>query len=183
MEFQKRNTRIYILSGKARSGKDVVARIITEKYKDKKVLSVAYSYYLKDYIKRITNWDGTEENKPRELMQQMGIELIKNKINNKLLINRLMEDIDVFSYFYDVIIITDARLIEEIEIPKSLFKNVTVIRINRTSKNNLTEEQQSHITETALDNYDKFDFIINNNDYEDLKTKVIEIIKGVDIDA
>lgn len=184
MKFERKNTKIYILSGKAQSGKDVLAKIITETYKDKKVVSLAYSYYLKDYIKRITNWNGSDETKPRELMQQMGIELIKNKINSKLLINRLIEDIEIFSYFYDVIIITDARLVEEIEIPKEKFKNVTTIRVNRVDENVLTEKQKEHITETALDNYDKFNFvIINNNDYEDLRIKVVEVIKGVDENA
>ena len=141
MEFNKKNTKIYILSGKAKSGKDAISTIITNYYKNKKCISISYSYYLKDYIKRIIGWDGSEEDKPRELLQQIGIELIKNKINDRLFINRLLEDIEVFSYFYDIIIVTDARLIEEIEIPKQKFNNVITIRINRDNiNNNLTLE-------------------------------------------
>jgi len=179
MEFNKRNTKIYILSGKAKSGKNVVSDIITNYYKDKKCLSISYSYYLKDYIKRITDWNGLEETKPRELLQQIGIELIKNKINDKLFINRLLEDIEVFSYFYDIIIVTDARLALEIEIPKQRLKNVITIRINRDNiDNNLTENQKNHITETALDNYNNFDYIIENNkDYNELKNEVIKILE------
>ena len=40
---------------------------------------------------------------------------IKNNIDDKLLINRILQDIEVFSYFYDIIIISDARLVDEIE--------------------------------------------------------------------
>lgn len=181
MEFIKKNTIIYLLSGKAKSGKNTVSKIITDYYQNKKCVSLSYSYYLKDYVKRITGWDGSEENKPRDLLQQMGIELVKNKINDQLFVNRLIEDIQIFSYFYDVIVITDARLIEEVEKPKEKFSNVITIRIDRKNKsNNLTESQKHHITETALDNYSDFDYVVDNNGtYEDLKNKIIEIIEEV----
>lgn len=179
MEFNKKNTKIYILSGKAKSGKDMVSKIITNYYKDKKCISISYSYYLKDYIKRIAGWNGSEDDKPRDLLQQIGIELIKNRINNRLFINRLLEDIEVFSYFYDVIIVTDARLKEELEIPKQKLKNVVTIRINRDNiDNKLTSEQKSHITEIALDNYSNFDYVINNDkDYKRLEDKVLKIME------
>lgn len=179
MEFNKRNTKIYILSGKAKSGKDAVSRIITNYYQDKRCISLSYSYYLKDYIKRITGWDGSEDTKPRELLQQIGIELIKNKINDKLFINRLVEDIEIFSYFYDIIVVTDARLIEEIEMPKQKLSNVVTIRINRENiDNNLTLEQKEHLTETALDDYSNFDYIIDNNkSFENLEKEVLKIME------
>lgn len=177
MEFNKKNTKIYILSGKAKSGKNLVSEIIEKYYKNKKCITISYSYYLKDYVKRITGWSGSEEDKPREMLQQLGIELIKNKINDKLFINRILEDISVFSYFYDVIIVSDARLIEEIEIPKQKLNNVTTIRINRDIDNNLTEKQKSHITETALDNYTDFDYIVENKDYETLEKEILKILE------
>ena len=179
MEFNKKNVKIYILSGKAKSGKDEVSKIITKYYENKKCISISYSYYLKDYIKRITGWDGSEEKKPREFLQQLGIELIKNKINDKLLINRLIEDIEVFSYFYDVIIVTDARLEEEIKIPKQKLNNVTTIRINRNNiNNNLTQDEKNHLTEIALDNYSNFDYIINNSeDIQKLEKEVLKIME------
>ena len=55
-------------------------------YETKKCVSLSYSYYLKDYIKRITGWDGNENTKPRDLLQQVGIELIKNKMDNHNLV-------------------------------------------------------------------------------------------------
>lgn len=179
MEFHKKNTKIYILSGKAKSGKDAVSKIITNYHKNKKCISISYSYYLKDYIKRITGWNGNEEDKPRELLQQIGIELIKNKIDNRLFINRLLEDIEVFSYFYDYIIVTDARLVEEIEIPKQKFDNVTTIRINRDNINsNLTSQQKTHLTEIALDEYSNFDYIVDNNkDYNNLEKQILKILE------
>lgn len=180
MEFNNKKPKIYLLSGKARSGKNEVSNIIKNYYKDKKCISLSYSYYLKDYVKRISEWDGSEENKPRDLLQQVGIELIKNKIDSNLLVRRLIEDIKVFSYFYDVIIISDARLIDEVEKVKEEFSNVTTIRIKRNIDNNLTLEQKEHLTEVGLDNYNKFDYIIDNNDYNSLENEVYKIISEVD---
>lgn len=176
MEYNNKNPKIFILSGKAKSGKNMVADFIEEYYSDKKCIQLSYAYYLKQYIKKITNWDGKEENKPRDLLQSLGIDLIK-KINQKLLIRRVMEDIKVYSYFYDVIIVTDARLKEEVEEPKNIFNCIT-IRINKND-NNLTDKQRKHITETDLDNYQKFDYIIENKDINETKKQMIDILKEV----
>lgn len=182
MEFKKRNVKIILLSGKAKSGKDEVSNIIKDYYHDKKCIQLSYSYYLKDYVKRITDWDGSEEDKPRDFLQQMGISLLKEKIDNHLLINRLLEDIEVFSYFYDVIIITDARLKEEVDIPKARLAHLTTIRINRINYiSDLTLNQQNHITETDLDNYGGFDYVVENNTYEALKRDIIDILKEVSL--
>ena len=176
MQYNNRNPKIFILSGKAKSGKNLIADFIEEYYSDKKCIQLSYAYYLKQYIKKITTWDGNEQNKPRDLLQSLGIDLVK-KIDDKLLIRRVMEDVQVYSYFFDVIIITDARLIEEIETPKSLFNCIT-IRINKDD-NNLTLEQKKHITETNLDNYRNFDYVINNNDISETKNQIISILKEV----
>ena len=180
MEFNNKNPKLYLLSGKARSGKNEVGNIIKKYYQNKKCILLSYSYYLKDYVKRISGWDGSEENKPRDLLQQVGIELIKNKIDSDLLIRRLIEDVKVFSYFYDVIIITDARLIDEVEKVKEEFNNITTIRVERDIDNNLTLEQKEHLTEVGLDNYNNFDYIIENNNYNILEKEVYKIISEVD---
>ena len=176
VQCNNKNPKIFILSGKAKSGKNLIADIIEKYYSDKKCIQLSYAYYLKQYVKKITNWDGSEENKPRDLLQSLGIDLLK-KIDQNLLIRRVIEDIKVYSYFYDVIIVTDARLIEEIEEPKKIFNCIT-IRINKDS-NNLTEEQRKHITETNLDDYQNFDYVVENKDIEDLKKQIINILKEV----
>lgn len=160
MEYINKNPKIFIISGKAKSGKNTLANMICDFYKDKKCIQISYAHYLKNYVKNITGWDGDESNKPRDLLQSIGIDLIKNKIDKHLLIRRVIEDIKVYSYFYDIIVVTDARLLDEIEIPKKYF-NVTTIRINN-SNNNLTNEQKNHITETNLDNYEQFDYVIDD---------------------
>lgn len=161
MEFKKRDIKIIILSGKARSGKDTIANKMIDILNNynKKSIKLAYASYLKMYAKNILNWDGNEEDKPREFLQQLGVELIKNNINPKMLINRIIEDIEVYSYFYDVIIISDARFKEEIEDIKIRY-NTKVIHI-LGDNNDLTEEQKNHSTEVSLDDYNNYDFEID----------------------
>ncbi len=57
--------------------------------------------------------------------------MIKNKIDNKFLIKRIIEDIKILSYYKNNIIITGIRLKEEIENIKNNFSNVIVIKVVR----------------------------------------------------
>lgn len=178
MNFIKRNPKIFLLSGKARSGKNEISKIIERYYSNKKCITISFGYYIKDYAKRISDWDGSEETKPRELLQHLGIELVRNKIDKRLFIDRILQDIEIFSYFYDIIVISDVRLLDEITILKENYPDSTSIRVVRNNyENNLTEEQKNHLTETDLDNFNDFDYIVNNDN--NLELKIIEILSEV----
>ena len=182
MEFNKKDLKIFVITGKARHGKDTTTDIIRDYYENKnmKTINNSYAYYMKDYAKRITGWDGSDNNKPREFLQQFGTNLVRNKIDNEFFINRMVEDLKVFSYFYDVVTISDGRFPIEIDTIRNNFKNVTVIKVVRPNfDNGLTEEQKNHPTEIALDDYNNYDYIIENDKEEkDLKEKIIKILEG-----
>jgi len=178
--YEKKSPVIFILSGKARSGKDLVANIIEEYFHNKRCIKVSYAYYIKDYLKRMNKYDENNKDVYRTLLQEFGFNFLRKHIDLNFLTHRVEEDIEVFSYFYDVIIITDARLISEIEMPKEKYKNVITIRITNNNDNNLTTEEKEHITETGLDSYSNFDYVINNNStIEELKNNIIKIFKEV----
>lgn len=174
MEFVKKNTKIYILSGKSGSGKDTVASMIKNMI-NKKVISLAYASYLKMYAKEVLGWDGNEDTKPREFLQQVGVELIKNNIDENMLVRRIIEDIKVYSYFYDVIIISDARFPNEIDSIKANFDNVTVIHLS-DRENKLTDEEKMHATETSLNNYNNYDYVVSESNLDDLSNTIEKII-------
>lgn len=184
MNLEKINKKIFIISGKARHGKNTVADLIKEYYENQnlKVINDSYAYYIKDYAKRISDWDGNEDTKPRELLQQLGTNLIRQNIDRLFFINRMIEDLKVFSYFYDIITISDGRFEEELDLIKNKFDNVILIKVDRPNfDNGLTQEQKNHPTETSLDNYNKFDYIIENDStIENLKEKVNQILKEVE---
>lgn len=178
MELRTEEAKIIILSGKARSGKDTSMEIIKKKYESlgKKVICLFYASYIKEYAKRISDWDGFDETKPRTLLQVLGTDIIRNTIDDKFFINRTIEDIKVYSKFFDVIIIGDARFPEEIEDIKKVFSNVVSVHITRKDMNILTETEKQHITETALDNYNDYDYVINNDgSIKELESKLSEI--------
>ena len=78
--MQKNNPIIYLVCGRARTGKDTVANIIYNTNKEDSV-KLSYTTYLKEYLKLISDWDGSDESKPRELLQNLGTEIIKNQID------------------------------------------------------------------------------------------------------
>ena len=176
MEFNKRQVKVIILSGKAGSGKSYVANKLNEKLSNSIVIS--YASYLKEYVKNISDWDGSEESKEevRTLLQQIGVELIKNKIDDKFLINRVLQDVEVYSYFFDYIIISDARFIDEIECIKNESNSFVINIIGKD--NNLTNEEKKHSTEVSLDDYDNFDYILDNRK-ENIESDIENIIKKV----
>lgn len=82
---------IFVLSGKAKSGKNLIADKIENYYKNKRCIQISYAFYLKNYVKNIYDWNGSEEDKPRELLQKIGIDLIKNKIDSNLLLEECVK--------------------------------------------------------------------------------------------
>ncbi len=182
MEIRKDSAKIFVISGKARVGKDTSANYMKEYYESlgKKVIILQFSYYIKEYAKVLSGWDGSEEDKPRKLLQELGTDIIRNKIDKDFFTKRTIEDIKVFSYFYDVIIISDARFVSEITMVKDSFLDVISINILRDAINELTLEEKGHITENGLDGYDDYDYVIDNNgSLDDLRNKVIEIVGGL----
>ena len=173
------NTVIFIISGKGHTGKDTTASFIRDYAltKGKKTLKLQFSSYIKMYVKNITDWDGSEETKPRELLQDLG-STIRENIKNTFFIDRIIDDIKIYSNYFDIITITDARLPEELDLIKEAFPNSIKLNIQRPNyENNLSLKAKNHITEHALDNYHNFDYIIiNDGSLDDLKEKVEQIL-------
>ena len=172
--MKNKNPNIYIICGKARTGKDTVANIIKNSTKNSVILSITKP--LKEYAKLILNEDFNDSNKPRDLLQELGYDIIKKQIDSTLLIRRIIEDINVLSYYKNNIIISGIRLEDEIECIKNTFNNVKVIKVLSDRDNNLTSKQKKHITETELDNY-KADYEIINDKYNLLENKVKDILE------
>ncbi len=180
MEFKNRNPLIYVIAGLARNGKDTIASDILNYYSKLgiKGINLQFSSYIKEYAKNISSWDGSDENKPRELLQQLGTELIRNKIDSKMFIKRMIDDIKVYSYFYDVITISDARFDVELESIKNAFNNVKCIRVIRPGFDNVLGKLENHVTEKGLVKDELYDKIINNDgSLEELDKKIIDMLE------
>lgn len=183
MNFTKKTPIIVLIAGKSGAGKDTVAKYLKEEFikKDSKVVLSPYTKYLKKYIEEITNTKIDENNKPRDYLQKISSYLIKDKLKKEdFFINRQIEDIEIYSYFMDAILIPDVRFPKEIDVIKEKFPNVYSILIERKNYiSTLTEEQQCDITENALKDYQGYDFKIVNTDLVTLKEEVIKIFKKI----
>lgn len=180
MEFTKKEPLIILIAGRAKSGKSLLAKYFYQQYhnQNKKVIMSPYTKYLKHYIEEITNETIDENNKPRDLLQQISSKIIKKELGKlTFFIDRQIEDIEIYSYFADVILVPDVRFPNEIQTIKAKFPNVISIGITRKNYiSTLTKEQQEDITETALDNYHEYDFEIENTDKTDLQKIAEDII-------
>ena len=143
---------------------------------------MSYGSYIKNYAMNISDWDGNEDTKPRDLLQNLGTEVIRNKIDKDFFIKRICDDIRVYSYYFDVIIISDARFPDEVLTPKKLFDNVVTVKVIRPNfETSLTSKEKAHSTETALDEFDDYDFkIVNDSTIDELNGKVFDMVKKVE---
>lgn len=107
---------------------------------------------------------------PRLLLQTIGTDIVRT-INPNIWVNSLFADYQPNNLIYPSWCITDVRFPNEVKAIKE--KDGIVIRINRESAYNST-----HSSEIALDNYEDFDYTIDNNNCIDcLIEQVKEILK------
>lgn len=178
--------KIFIIGGCARSGKSTFGNLLKEELKDYgyKPCVMQITNPLYSYAENYFDYDPNRDPKPREFLQKMGIEIIKEKLGKKdFLLNRLYEDIEILSNFFDVFIITDARLINEFLSIKAKYDDVVSIKlIRRDYDDKLSDEEKNHITEKEISMYNDFDYIIENNGLDNLKEEAMEIIHNIEME-
>lgn len=173
--------KIFLICGSSHHGKDTIGNFIEKKCNanNLKFCRTQISKYLKMYIKDYFGWDGKEETKPRTLLQELGTDVIRGKLNKEYFFaDRTAEDLEILSHFFDVAAVTDIRFPLEIDTIKKKFDDVVVIRVNRINfESKLTEAQQQHKTETAMNDYSDYDYVLTNDTLEKLEEDVINVLK------
>lgn len=173
--------KIFLVSGAARNGKDTIGNFIEEycHENDIKVCRTQIAKYLKMYVKDYFGWDGSEETKPRTLLQELGTDIIREKMNKPyFFVNRTVEDLEILSNFFDLAVITDIRVPLEIETIKKNFDDVVVIKVERINyENEMTEKEQKHKIENSMNDYNDYDYILINDTLDKLNNDVIEVLK------
>ncbi len=170
--------KIILIGGKANTGKDSTAEYIDEYYRSRglDVVNIQIAYYIKMYAKEIAKWDGDNETKPRQLLQDLGTELIRKQIDEYFFIKRILQDIDIYSRYFDVITISDGRLPEEFASVKVAYPETVTVHVTRPDYNSsLTKDQKAHVTEALVDEIEYDYEIVNDGTLEDLEKKAIEL--------
>ncbi len=176
--------RLYLISGRARNGKDTMSQMMQQEYEilGKRVCFIQLMRPLKWLLKDYFGWDGSEETKPREKLQKMGTELIRQELGMPYyFIDRLTENIHILEKYYDVFLVTDVRLPLEIETLKERFPgSISINIIRKEYESSLSQEEQVHYTEVALADYKNFDYEVINESLEGLKKEVKRIVSEVE---
>lgn len=170
--------KIIFFGGKANSGKDSTAEYLDNYYRSRglDVVNIQISFYIKMYAKEIAKWDGDNETKPRQLLQDLGTELIRKQIDEYFFIKRILQDIDIYSRYFDVITISDGRLPEEFASVKVAYPETVTVHVTRPDYNSsLTKDQKAHVTEALVDDIEYDYEIVNDGTLEDLEKKAIEL--------
>lgn len=187
--------KIFLISGKAESGKNTVADFIANYYRkpntesNTTIRSIAFADEVKS-IARSIGWDGVKDFRGRELLQQIGAwgryyykDFWVQKVNSQI----LSDIVTLKDYVQSQIFcITDTRYPNEIEKVQEFFDKhedvkIYKIRIERNTANHLTKEQQNDSSEVALDNYNDWDKVfLNNKDLESLNAEVVDWLKTLD---
>lgn len=158
------------LAGKSRSGKDIVAQMLSPKF------IFAFSDELKNTTKRVFGFSRNQIlEKPeivRKTLQNFGTEAVRNIFPNAwvtCLQNRLEKYEKVFPKYG--IAVADVRFFNEEEmLRKNGYKIVRIFRPDEDAGHGAL-----HISETELDNIEMDCLIVNNGTKDQLKKKVIDL--------
>lgn len=162
------NFEVVGLSGKAGSGKDFIAQHYLAPLG---YIQFSFAWHFKVWL--VGKGEATHEEvfytKPphiRKLIQQEGTERGRNVYGPNVWCDTTAEWLRVLAENAGIrkFVIPDVRFPNEVELIHSL--GGKVIRVHapyRAANSNLTEEARQHISETILDEYQHFDWIIYND--------------------
>jgi len=167
---------VYLIAGKAGSGKNYIANLLRERLDNSVVTGLAK--YIKLFALELTDWDGKDDDKPREFLQTMGDMMRAER--EDFLTSRMLDDIKLYAKFgIENVIISDVRLKNEIENMKKSKYNIITIKVDSNySRRVLTPSEKEHHTEKDFENYNEFDYVISNPFDGDLEEQIEEIVRG-----
>lgn len=166
-------TNFICISGHAQNGKDTSACIFKSELESRgfRTIIVHYADLLKFICKAFFGWDGKKDERGRSLLQRIGTECVRKK-NPDYWVEFVTKIVSMFPGDWEYIIIPDVRFPNELSGVLNAGFPVTHVRIVRDGfQSPLTEEQQNHPSETALDNSEP-DYWLHNRTIEGLRDDI-----------
>lgn len=164
--------------GKQRAGKDTAAEFLAKVYGGTIYKFADPLYEMMHSIYEIAGLPHGSNTKDRTLLQLLGTDwgrktidpdiwmnIMDRRLTDQSRIHDTMKEHSIFQdYNEDNIFITDARFSNEIELLKK--HGFKIYYIDATEENRISRGavNLTHASETALDNYSSYDYIIDNND-------------------
>ena len=167
-------TKFVCIGGKAQNGKDTTAAFLKNalEAKGEKVLLTHYADLLKYMCKNYFGWNGEKDEAGRTLLQKVGTDGVRKR-NENFWVDFVIDVVSFFPDEWDYVIVADSRFPNELSrIGKKGFP-YTYVRVRRPNFiSPLTEEQQNHPSEIALDAVIPDHVVVNDGTIEDLEKKV-----------
>lgn len=160
---------IIMISGKSGSGKDTLANIMRDQLESHglKTITLHYADLVKYYLKQYYNWNEEKDEAGRAMLQTLGTDKVRAHYPDywASAIGQFLASIPTD---FDCAFIPDARFPNEIEVVQKYNPQALTIRIERYINDEpyinplFTKKQLNHPSETSLDNYGYFDYIVEN---------------------
>lgn len=166
--------KIITLSGKQFCGKDTVAKILLERLDNFRRIGLADAIKIKYANKTGLTVEEIEKNKSKYRPDLISLGNEGRAINPDYWINTILEQ-------NDNVIVPDVRMPHEVERFKE--NNAFCIRVEASqearSKRGVLSRENDY-TETALDNFKNWDYVIDNeSSYEELQAKIDSLILAI----
>lgn len=165
---------VIAISGKAQHGKDTTAGFLKDALEADgyTVLIAHYGDLVKYVCKTFFGWNGEKDEYGRGLLQYVGTDIIRNREQNYW-VSFIESILEFFPREWDWVLIPDCRFPNEVDYLKTCGLDVTHIRVVRENfVSPLTQGQQNHPSETALDNSIPDYYITNSGTLNDLRQTI-----------
>lgn len=171
--------KIILISGKARHGKDTLAGMMRKELESRgeSVLIAHYADLVKYVCRTFFDWDGVKNEWGRYILQYVGTDVVRAR-KPDFWADFLSEILSIFPNEWDYVLIPDTRFPNEIACMQKLGSDVMHIRIRRSNfVSPLSEKQQQHPSETALDDTEPDRWIENDGTIADLEAKAAQFVR------
>lgn len=166
--------KVICISGKAQHGKDTVAGILEELLTDEgySVLVAHYADLVKYVCKTFFGWNGVKDDYGRGLLQYVGTDIVRRQAPDYW-VGFMRDMLSFFRDEWDYVLIPDCRFPNELAYLTEAGLEVTHLRVVRPGfESPLSQEQQKHPSETALDGVRPDYMIENSGSIDDLRAAV-----------
>ena len=177
VEMKNKKPIIINIAGKARHGKDTLAKYLMDYLYEKhnrKVQIISFGEGVKVKAKEV-GWDGKKDQNGRALLQFIGTEWGRECISKEIWIKIAEQKINKQT---DIIIFPDTRFKNEISYFKKYNCHFVTVRVERTDDNGMADNLKQHKSEMSLDNYD-FDWHVCVKNQVEIKKSAEHIAEEV----
>lgn len=167
--------RIIGLSGKKRSGKNTVyllAKGAFDEDEGGQVIKVSFADALKDMARKEYHWNGLKDVAGRVLLQQLGVHY-RETVDENFWVTKWVEQVTAArrAGLAQMVFACDVRFPNEVEAIRAMGGEVW--RVERPGNPHIND---THVSETALDDYRRWDAVLCNDSLDHLRQQVMNLL-------